>query len=238
MIIFFKDGEAMRMEFDKGHRNHGAITFAKDGKAVRREYAQSHPKHGMFVFFENDKIARMEFATGHSNHSTVQFVEDGKVVGVELAEGHMRRANKVVSRAECHSERAVPMSSGAAILNLQRLIRKQIKVNRENRTQTALNIREARRREVIRERCRLVKMGKQDCALTPPGPSGPRKSIAWIAKEYEGISNLSKRESKKKIALEEVRRRDKEKRLQMETQCKIFEEMQRNLRIADAMMKD
>lgn len=136
-----------------------------------------------------------------------------------------------MSRERDHDRRRHPLKSW------KRLIRLQIKMNRDDRMRTALNRVEARKREIIRMRCNATKHATNVVAFSQPGPSGPRRSVAWIAQEATGPSKDAKREAKKKIAQVAIRENAERKQMQIDRQAAVELEMMRNLQIADEMMR-
>lgn len=126
-----------------------------------------------------------------------------------------------------------------AILHWQRVIRMQIKQNRQDREKTARNCVESRKREIVRARCNDAKVSKDaDHVISQPGPSGPPKKVAWVAQDVYGPSERAKRDGKKKMSHEAILANAERKREQMERQVQIEAEQRRNLQIADDMMKE
>ena len=91
-----------------------------------------------------------------------------------------------------------------ATMRWQRAIHMQIQANRqdrEDRMLTAKNRVEARKREIVRERCDAEKSKVCVPPLTTPGPSGPVKTVAWRS-EALGPSERAKRRAKKEADAE------------------------------------
>ena len=135
----------------------------------------------------------------------------------------------------------------------------QIKLNRQDRVQTAYNRVESRKHQIVRARCADAKASNGigckgvgckgigckgigckgiGCALSQPGPSGPQKKIAWVADDAGGPSERAKREGEKKMAREAILAVAARKRAQKTRQAAIEAEKLRNLQIADEMMME
>ena len=124
-----------------------------------------------------------------------------------------------------------------AILHWQRAIRMQIKKNRQDREQTARNRVETRKREIVRVRCSAAKLSIDvSRVLSQPGPSGPQKKVAWVARDVTP-SESAKRGAKKKMAYEAIMLNAEHKRVQMEREAKVKTEKLRNLQIGEGIMR-
>lgn len=124
----------------------------------------------------------------------------------------------------------------------QRLIRTQIKRNRHDRMQTALNRVESRKREIVRARCNAAQAAANPDGVDgvdgiPTRPTRPSKGVAWVAQEATGLSATAKRDAKKKVAREAIRAEAERKRLQLERQMMVEAERMRNLQIGDDLMR-
>ena len=118
----------------------------------------------------------------------------------------------------------------------QSAIRMQVKINRQDRVQTALNRVESRKRELTKNRRKAAKEAKKAGGATPspPGKSGPAKKTAW-ADEAASPSTRAKREGKKKMSQEACFALAEKKRQEQEVQAAILAEQLYYLGVADAI---
>jgi hypothetical protein len=127
-------------------------------------------------------------------------------------------------RAATHAESDMPTRPRAVAL-WQRLIRMQIKINRHDREQTALNVSKRKHRVV-----RVLKA----CPFTPTRPSGPRKPTAWVPPSLT-LDERAKRESAREAEREAIHENTERKQAEARRQAAIRDEMLRNLRIGVAI---
>lgn len=127
----------------------------------------------------------------------------------------------------------------AVVRRWQRAINLQVKRNRHERVQTALNRVERRKREIVRERCKAAREhAGPDPEPVRPGASGTETKVAWVAQELPGPSSRAKREARKKIAHEAILANAETKRAQAEQQARILAERMRNLQIAHDILNE
>ena len=238
-----------QIRFVEGHEEYGKYMFhhGPNSKLCRVKYDSPHKKNGIHEYYKNGKISRIEYNAPHEQNGLSEYYKNGKMFHIEHKAPH--------KDAKClqQSERSTfdlelflkgieyngqSSNEQSSIQIFQRAIRKQIKINRECKSQTARNILETQKQLKIREECRRKAAEKESSFVTSPsGKSGPSKTTHW-EKEDPSISQKSKTNSHKQISIEAAREFKRQQMHAKEMQEDILHKQFRNLCVGYSINDD
>jgi antitoxin component YwqK of YwqJK toxin-antitoxin module len=95
-IRYFENGQHVRTEFAKGHKNYGQISHYVNNKEVRREFAIGHSQNGCIAHYdENGHNYKIEYGEPHNLRLQIRYFEDDGLTRIEFAKDHPRHGNEI-----------------------------------------------------------------------------------------------------------------------------------------------